>query len=114
PGVPGPHRRAADSPRCPRVAGRRGPRRVAQRARLPGGHASEGNVGPAGGTLEALLLFLDFPPRLPLLFAALLSAAASERTPFPGLDLPAEVHPEDEEDDHADDGPRDRVRLPPR
>src|SRR5205809_6659696 len=64
--------------------------------------------------LEALLLFLDFPPRLPLLFAALLPAAAPKRTPFTGLDFPAEVHREDERDDHADDRPRDRIGLPPR
>src|SRR5436853_5630390 len=61
--------------------------------------------------LEALLLFLDFPPRLPLLFAALLPAAAPKRTPFTGLDFPAEVHREDEQDDHADDRPRDRIGL---
>src|SRR5207247_2599529 len=65
-------------------------------------------------TLEALLLFLDFPPRLPLLFAALLPAAAPKRTPLAGLDFPAEVHREDEQDDHADDRPRDRIGLPPR
>src|SRR5437764_6344711 len=64
--------------------------------------------------LEALLLFLDFPPRLPLLFAALLPAAAAKRTPFTGLDFPAEVYREHEQDDHADDRPGDCPRLPPR
>src|SRR5437667_143378 len=55
--------------------------------------------------LEALLLFLDFPPRLPLLFAALRPSAAAKRTPFTGLDFPAEVHRADEQDDHADARP---------
>src|SRR5947208_8225907 len=63
------------------------------------------------GALEALLLFLDFPPRLPLLFAALLSPAASERTPFSGLDLPAEVQPEDAQDEHVGAGPAARPPL---